>query len=168
MQLEGNETHYFGPRLSESPDVGATHEPQNAFVDFQWFMHFRFMAPTHVRFLEVSALHEPWLPEWGARRSRLHRSASRRPKTTWGTATRVRRDARAPHRSFRFRATMHAPPLDGFLSTMGDLRSGKSFLETMEQARRGHSAFPRQLRRRSLRRSKCEAAGLTCGKSRKS
>ncbi len=38
----------------------ATHEPQNAFVDFQWFRHFRFMAPTHVRFLEVSALHEPF------------------------------------------------------------------------------------------------------------
>ncbi len=117
-----------------------THEPQNAFVEFQWFMHFRFMAPTHVRigevfafhelgwgetpsnpdcsvgpysrarrslappldgfmapthvrFLEVSALHEPWLFAWGARPSRLHRSASRRLETTWGTATRVRRDA---------------------------------------------------------------------------
>ncbi len=68
-----------------------------------------FMASTHVQFLEVSPLHELWLFEWGVRPSRLHRSASRRPESSWSTSTSVRRDAehgrrdaRAPHLHCRF------------------------------------------------------------------
>ncbi len=71
--------------------------------------------------VEDAPTHELGLFEWGARPSRLHRSASRRPETTRSAATRVRRDAepsrrdaRAPHRTFRFMATIHVQSLEVF------------------------------------------------------
>ena len=51
----------------------------------------------------------------------LHRSASRRPESSWSTSTSVRRDAehgrrdaRAPHRTIRFMAPIHVQSLEVF------------------------------------------------------
>ena len=80
-----------------------------------------FMAPIHVHSLEVVPTHAPCLFEWGARPSRLHRSASRRPEPARCASTRVRRDAelgrrdaRAPHRTFSFMAAIHIQSLEVF------------------------------------------------------
>ena len=39
--------------------VEALHEPEHAYLDSERLVHLRFMAPIHVRMLEVSPLHEP-------------------------------------------------------------------------------------------------------------
>src|SRR5437773_7180593 len=86
-----------------------TPEAENAFVDFQGLMHFRFMVSTHAKFFVVFPFYEPTAvpPGFGVRQSSGAFRSGPRAQKRQGTA--AVQDASAPAAaSSRFMVPMHA------------------------------------------------------------